>query len=1114
MRASPTSSSRRPRRARPRLFRDDGRGLGRAHPTSPIRRRRGTRAVLSGGRHRRRRRNEGRRDRGRDRARIEPGKTGCGSTNSSEGRRRSALETTPMAAMTSSESRRADARDGVEARRTARANGIKKSASEDLFDILIGVSDAVTGIDRSNPNGESTRSRTRLLAAFLVGQRLSLAVVARRAGPPTGTAKRDPTRFSSTVTTTMSSHVGPGSERRSLRRRERRLATLETRRRNSRKVPQTARDRAGSKLRALLVDQASRRRRTTSTVDGTHERRSCDRVVRYRAERGQAVAVRWHDMWLGRVRDDAGAGRWRDRDSDEAYVGASPSKLEGPDAFSRVEAPRAPRLCTPRSGRTRAELERRSRRPASRRARRRRRNAAARMIIASTSRPRRTPALAVLGAKPWPAARPGTRSRRRRGRARPAEASTLIRLARRRGRTQTKKTRRPAGRASEQAGTTRARVRHAPPPPSRSRLPPCTARPRRRRESRAGTARTRGGLAERARRRRRGGARRGGAARRLRAGYVQSVARRRRRRRRRADESREKALEKRCAAQDAELCFGGSRPASATRRAGDAMRWSGKVFVAVKPSSDMDVGVYPVRVHDSFGSVNAYVAARPHAPTPYRSASGGFKTPRRAWPGTAGSTRSSRWRGARVVLAEGVVDAPALEPPRLRDRLPGSEPARAGHTTPRDAFLFGGSSGRPARRLEAKVPLLFCGARARALTAQLSRRALRDSPSTAARPTRPTRPTTLRTRPWRRCSVSSPTSPTQSEDVLVSTRSTRAREDPRGRAVRGGTGTTCGRGPTAAPACERRAGVGDKLAQPSRSPRTRRRRRSPHTDAAKRIVGFPPPRRGADRHRLWPPLPPARLPARRGRGSAAWGWRPVFEVGRATSGDVDVRRPPRPRPEFDRLPDHRRFPRRPPRRPDRGGRDPTTGGRRPGERPGAAATLSTFGDRGGALTGRLVAARRRTRRSPRVSARPPGRRRLVREHLQRKVTAPRAAPGHRARAATLLASLPCWRLKTGKRRTKLQFGHRCDARGRCRRRRRRRVVEQVLVPAGGVEVSDVARRLRRRVSDVVRALGSASMRSRISPAADGAAEPGPARPRRGLRGDDRGGGHAVEPSFR
>ena len=126
---------------------------------------------------------------------------------------------------------------------------------------MIGVSDAVTGIDRSNPNGESAilvrdyvrRSNTHLV---VVVSRLSLAVqiqiMAR--GASSGTAKRDPTPKQHGDDDDVESRWSAKRAALAAERRERRLATLETRLLELSEGAEKADDRAGRRLRALLVD--------------------------------------------------------------------------------------------------------------------------------------------------------------------------------------------------------------------------------------------------------------------------------------------------------------------------------------------------------------------------------------------------------------------------------------------------------------------------------------------------------------------------------------------------------------------------------------------------------------------------------------------------------------------------------------------------------------------------------------------------------------------------------------------------------------------------------------------------------------------------------------------
>lgn len=168
-------------------------------------------------------------------------------------------ETTPMAAMTSSEScgelRRARRSRGAIG--PLEANGIKKSASEDLFryfDRRIGRGHR----DRSvKPERRIGDPRTRLRAAFLVVfSRLSLAVqiqiMAR--GASSGTAKRDPTPKQHGDDDDVESRWSAKRAALAAERRERRLATLETRLLELSEGAEKADDRAGRRLRALLVD--------------------------------------------------------------------------------------------------------------------------------------------------------------------------------------------------------------------------------------------------------------------------------------------------------------------------------------------------------------------------------------------------------------------------------------------------------------------------------------------------------------------------------------------------------------------------------------------------------------------------------------------------------------------------------------------------------------------------------------------------------------------------------------------------------------------------------------------------------------------------------------------
>jgi hypothetical protein len=161
-------------------------------------------------------------------------------------------ETTPMAAMTSSEScgelRRARRSRGAIG--PLEANGIKKSASEDLFryfDRRIGRGHR----DRSvKPERRLRRSLWKKYS--VVNLAVQIQIMAR--GASSGTAKRDPTPKQHDDDDDVESRWSAKRAALAAERRERRLATLETRLLELSEGAEKADDRAGRRLRALLVD--------------------------------------------------------------------------------------------------------------------------------------------------------------------------------------------------------------------------------------------------------------------------------------------------------------------------------------------------------------------------------------------------------------------------------------------------------------------------------------------------------------------------------------------------------------------------------------------------------------------------------------------------------------------------------------------------------------------------------------------------------------------------------------------------------------------------------------------------------------------------------------------
>ena len=129
---------------------------------------------------------------------------------------------------------------------------------------MIGVSDAVTGIDRSNPNGESGSSYgdsgvpfwkkylCRVSRQSSVWLAVQIQIMAR--GASSGTAKRDPTPKQHDDDDDVESRWSAKRAALAAERRERRLATLETRLLELSEGAEKADDRAGRRLRALLVD--------------------------------------------------------------------------------------------------------------------------------------------------------------------------------------------------------------------------------------------------------------------------------------------------------------------------------------------------------------------------------------------------------------------------------------------------------------------------------------------------------------------------------------------------------------------------------------------------------------------------------------------------------------------------------------------------------------------------------------------------------------------------------------------------------------------------------------------------------------------------------------------
>lgn len=408
---------------------------------------------------------------------------------------------------------------------------------------MIGVSDAVTGIDRSNPNGESGSSYgdsgvpiwkkylCRVSRQSSVWLAVQIQIMAR--GASSGTAKRDPTPKQHDDDDDVESRWSAKRAALAAERRERRLATLETRLLELSEGAEKADDRAGRRLRALLVDlklaeaEDNERGAPEYTNDARATASSDIEPTRKAKPSPFGGIVRGSDVYATSSSEDEAS-------EDEAFDRGAKSLVNSATlSAARAEAVHAA------LGRTRAELEedRVDRQVAAR-------------AVADAMAATREAASAEKDARRLRQAldvarREHVEASSRASRAE-AEASTLRFALRGGGGRSSEEDAEEARRASEQAREECARA-YARAAAAEQELVSATSGARRAERERDALERAKDATEDRRARAEAAAATAQAEARRLRAD-LESVARRFESR-----ESKTKALEKRCAAQDAEL---------------------------------------------------------------------------------------------------------------------------------------------------------------------------------------------------------------------------------------------------------------------------------------------------------------------------------------------------------------------------------------------------------------------------------------------------------------------------------------------------------------------------------------------------------------------------------